>query len=183
MLIVAAIGMFTQLDSALDRMWGNPGSQSRGNGCKPRLGVEYNFASGDRDPGDGRHGTFDDLYPAGFNKFGMADPIAWRNIRYPAAGIEMPVSRRWAIYAGYRSFRLASARDGLYPGGDEYLLRNPAATGTDVGWQALVSAAYVRPQHWRVQGGYGYLRPGRYLRESGYTTPLKTVYLVFSLAF
>lgn len=29
-LIVTAIGIFTQVDSALDRMWGNPGSQNRG---------------------------------------------------------------------------------------------------------------------------------------------------------
>jgi membrane protein len=29
-LIVTAIGIFTQLDTALDRMWGNPGTQNRG---------------------------------------------------------------------------------------------------------------------------------------------------------
>ena len=148
-----------------------------------RLGLEYNFASGDKDPADGRHGTFDDLYPAGFNKCGMEDPIAWRNIRYPAISVEMPVTTHWTIYGGYRLFRLASIHDGLYPGGDEYLIRNPAATRADVGSQVLVAAGYTRSDHWRVHGGYGYLFPGAYLRQSGYSTALRTAYLLFSISF
>ena len=150
---------------------------------KLRLGLEYNYASGDKNPSDGSHGTFDDLYPAGFNKYGMADPIAWRNIRYPAIGVEMPVTRRWTIYGGYRLFRLASIRDGLYPGGDQYLVRNLAATEAEVGSHVLVSARYAGSDHWRVYGGYGYLFPGAYLRQSGYLTALRTSYLLFSFTF
>lgn len=145
-----------------------------------RLGIEYNFASGDRDPADGRHGTFDDLYPAGFNKYGITDPFAWRNIRYPAVGVEMPVTRRWTIY---RLFRLASLHDGLYPGGDQSLVRNPAATSTKVGSHVLVAAGYSRSDCWRLYAGYGYLFPGAYLRQSGYLTPLRTAYLQSSLTF
>jgi hypothetical protein len=148
-----------------------------------RVGLEYNFASGDKDPGDGRYGTFDDLYPAGFNKYGMADPIAWRNIRYPAIGAEVPVTKRWTIYGGYRYFRLANIHDGLYPGGDVYQVRNPAATSSAVGSQALVSVGYARTGHWRLYAGYGYLFPGAYLRQSGYSMGLKTAYLQTSLAF
>ena len=148
-----------------------------------RLGVEYNYASGDTNRADGKHGTFDDFYPAGYNKYGMADPIAWRNIRYPAVGVEMPITKRWTLYGGYRYFRLASIHDGLYPGGDEYLVRNPAATSTEVGSHALVSAGYARSEHWRFYGGYGYLFPGPYLRESGYEKALRTAYLQYSVTF
>jgi hypothetical protein len=149
---------------------------------KLRLALEYNYASGDKDPADGRHGTFDDLYPAGFNKYGMADPIAWRNIRYPALGVEMPITRRWTAYGGYRLFRLASVHDGLYPGGDQCLVRNPAATGAEVGSHVLVSAGYARPGQWRFSAGYGYLSPGTYLRQSGYQKAVRAAYLQFSLA-
>jgi hypothetical protein len=147
-----------------------------------RFGAEYNFASGDRDPGDKRHGTFDDLYPAGFGKYGMADPIAWRNIRYPAIGAEVPVARYWTIYAGYRHYWLASVHDGLYPGGDEYLVRNPAA-GPDVGGQVLASVGYTRLGRWQFFGGYGRLVPGAFLRESGHETTLQTAYLLSSFVF
>lgn len=154
-----------------------------GEELKLRLALEYNYASGDKDPADGRHGTFDDLYPAGYNKYGMADPIAWRNIRYPALGFEIPITRRWTAYWGYRLFRLASVQDGLYPGGDTCLVRNPAATATDVGSHLLVSAGYVRPGHWRFSAGYGYVFPGAYLRQSGYQTALSTAYLQSSFTF
>ena len=87
----------------LDRVsaWGGHweiGWKPLGKDLGPRLGFEYNFASGDNDPADGGHHTFDDLYPAGFNKYGITDPFAWRNIRYPAAGVDLPLSRRWTAH-------------------------------------------------------------------------------------
>jgi len=148
-----------------------------------RMAMEYNHASGDGNCEDGRYGTFDDLFPAGFNKFGMSDPIAWRNIRYPAAGVEMPVTKKLLVYGGYRYFRLASLRDGLYPGGDYFLVRNFAAGSTEVGSHVLISAGYTHSQRWRVYGGYGYLLPGAYLRQSGYSGMLRTAYLQSSFTF
>src|SRR4030042_949473 len=44
--------------------WGGhweAGWKPLGRGVGPRLGLEYNFASGDADPGDARHGSFDDF--------------------------------------------------------------------------------------------------------------------------
>ena len=149
----------------------------------PRLGLEYNFASGDRNPGDSRHGTFDDLYSANFNKYGMLEPTLWRNVRYPAIGVEIPITRRWTTYAGYRYFQLASVHDGLYRGGDQYLVRNPAATSAEVGSHVLVSTAYTHSAHWRLYAGYGYIFPGAYLRQSGYLTPLRTAYLQSSFTY
>ncbi len=149
----------------------------------PRLSLEYNYASGDRNPSDGNHETFDDLYPAGFNKYGMADLIAWRNIRYPGIGVEVPFTKRWTIYGGYRRYWLASVYDGLYPGGDEYMVRNPAAISSAVGSNALVSVGYARSEHWKVYAGYGYLFPGEYLRQSGYQTAVKTAYVLSSFTF
>lgn len=148
-----------------------------------RLSLEYNYASGDSNPGDRKLSTFDDLFPAGFNKFGLVDPIAWRNISYPVAGAELPVGKHWELYGAYRYYRLATTQDGLYPGGDEYLIRNSGATGSAVGSHALVSARYIPAGHWRFSGGYGYLFPGTFLRETGYRRPLRTAYLLFSFKF
>ena len=153
-----------------------------GNDFGLRLGLEYNFASGDRDPGDKRYNTFDDLYPAGFNKYGMADPISWRNIRYPAVTAETRLTRHWTLYGCYRHYRLASIQDGLYPGGDEYLVRN-AAAGSDVGGQALVSMGYVASRHWSLNAGYGYLFPGDFLRQSGYEAAQRNAFLVSTVTF
>ena len=46
----------------------------------PRLVAEYNYASGDANPTDGRRGTFDQLYPTAHDKYGLADQVGWRNM-------------------------------------------------------------------------------------------------------
>src|SRR4029453_11206237 len=47
---------------------------------QPRLMAEYNFASGDKNSHDGMEGTFDQLYPSGHDKNGLADQRAWGDI-------------------------------------------------------------------------------------------------------
>ncbi len=147
----------------------------------PRLALEFNYASGDSNPRDGKHGTFDDMYPSGFNKFGMEDPIAWRNIRYPAVSAEIPLSKRWTAYAGLRAYWLAAVQDGLYPGGDECLLRNGSATSSHVGNQLLSAVAFTPSRRWRIGAGYGRLFAGVYLRQSGVPFGLHSLYLLSSL--
>jgi hypothetical protein len=159
------------------------GWKPRGREMGPRLGLEYNFASGDRQPDDQRHNTFDDLYPAGFNQYGITDPFAWRNIRYPAVATDVPLTRRWTVYGGWRSYWLATVNDGLYPGGDEYLTRNSDAGSSHIGSQIFFSAGYERSSLWRVHAGYGHLFSGKYLRESGHHSALRTAYLLTSITF
>jgi hypothetical protein len=40
---------------------------------QPRFSVEYNYASGDSNSTDGHRGTFDQIYPTGHDKYGLAD--------------------------------------------------------------------------------------------------------------
>ncbi len=149
----------------------------------PRLGLEYNYASGDANPADGRHRTFDDIYPAGYNKFGMLDPIAWRNTSYPMVSVEMPLAKKWRVLTGYRSYWLAQLGDGLYEGGDEYQIRNPAATSSHVGSQLLFSGAFVPSEHWRIYAGYGLFFAGAFVRQSNYASNLTTIYIQPSYSF
>jgi len=74
-------------------------------------------------------------------------------------------------------------RDGLYPGGDAYLARNPHATSAHLGNQVFVSGGYTHSERWRVRAGYGHLMPGGYLRQSDCLSALRTVYLLTSFAF
>ncbi|MCR4295831.1 MAG: alginate export family protein, partial [Elusimicrobia bacterium] len=46
---------------------------------KPRLGVEYDFASGDANPSDNKAQTFDPLYPFGHSYQGYQDLFSWKN--------------------------------------------------------------------------------------------------------
>ena len=46
----------------------------------PRLALEYNYASGDSNPTDGNHGTFDNLYPTNHKFYGYGDYMSWQNM-------------------------------------------------------------------------------------------------------
>lgn len=144
-----------------------------------RVNLEYNYASGDRDAGDGRHGTFDDLYPAGFNRYGMPDPFAWRNIGYPEAGVSAPLSRRWNISGGLRAYWLANRRDALYRTGEEALAHVADARSGWVGNHAHVALSYQHSPRLRLAGGYARLSAGDYLREAGLGSGSNGVYVLF----
>ena len=72
---------------------------------KVRIAEEYNFASGDANPADGKRTTFDQLYPTGHDKMGPADQLGWRNIHDVRSIVE------FTPYKGGACMR------GLSPGG------------------------------------------------------------------
>ena len=149
----------------------------------PRLGAEYNFATGDSRSGDGRHTTFDDLYPAGYNKYGMADPFAWRNIENVSGSLDWGISRRWRMGVGYRSFWLASIQDGLYTKGDLFLTLNPYATSRHVGNQASIMAAYEFSKSLQLYGGYARFFPGQYLVDCSHYGSFSSPYVMLNYKF
>lgn len=159
------------------------GWQPLGDKNKLHLSLGYSYASGDEDPGDTRHATFDDMYPAGYTSAGTPEPLTWRNTRSPSLSVEVPLSRRWTLEGGYRHYWLATTNDGLYLGGDEYLVRNPSAGRTEIGSYPYVAASYAPSSRWQFHAGYGRLFPGAYLRQSGYPTPLSWAFLQSGFAF
>ena len=147
------------------------------------MSFEYNYATGDSAPGDGRHTTFDDAHPAGYNKWGTSDPFALRNTHAGAISIEWKAANRWKLLAGYRSFWLATRADGLYTSGESYLALNPSAGSSHVGNQINAMAAFTYSERWQLYFGYGRFFPGTYLAESGFDGPLSTPFVMLNFRF
>ncbi|MBN2241638.1 MAG: alginate export family protein [Acidobacteria bacterium] len=81
---------------------------------EPRLSVQYDYASGDGSPEDGRSGRFDSLYGARSFEYpptGIYGPIYRSNITAPGIRIEANPAGNLRIATAYRALRLASARD------------------------------------------------------------------------
>ena len=55
---------------------------------KPRLSVEYNYASGDATAKDGERSTFDQFYPSNHSYYGMIDQFGWKNMKNAPAGFD-----------------------------------------------------------------------------------------------
>jgi hypothetical protein len=141
-----------------------------------RLSGEYNYASGDRDPKDGRRNTFDQLYPTAHDKYGLADQVGWRNVHHLRTAADVRPNAKWTIGGSYHSWWLASTTDGLYTAAGAVLVR-PVAGFTDshVGQELDVQTTYPLSPRIHVSAGYAYIVPGAFLKAAtpgtGYSFP------------
>jgi len=143
---------------------------------KPRFFTGYDYASGDKNPKDGTHGTFDTMYPTAHDRFGITDQFGWQNIVAWRAGAAVIPHRRWSVTAQYLDFWLASAADALYNTSGGVLLRDSTAkSGTHVGDEVDVYTWYEINRQVHVGTGIGHIFPGEFLAKAGkgaaYTYP------------
>jgi hypothetical protein len=121
---------------------------------KPRLGVKFDVASGDRNPTDGRQETFDPLFfKSGY--FNDASLLRPSNIIDIHPSIAFEPARRMEVSAGVDVFWRYSTQDAIYdpPGFIEVPVTNNrsrylgTALDVNVSWRvqrhALLSSSYV----------------------------------------
>lgn len=129
---------------------------------------EFNTASGDRSPTDGVRGTFDQLFPTGHDKYGLADLVGWKNVHHVRLGLDLAPVRALPIAINYHSWWLASARDALYAANSAVVARLPAKAAVDgnhphVGQELDVQVARRLTRELQAVGGVAHIFPGRFL--------------------
>lgn len=150
----------------------------------PHVTGEYNYASGDKSPADGTRGTFDQLYPTGHDKYGLADLVGWRNIRHVRAGFDVSPFKATPITVNYHSYWLAQKADGLYAASGAQIAR--VATGAreaHVGQEIDVQIARPLTPQLGLVAGYAHMFTGPFLKEAtpgeSYTGPFVMLTYVF----
>ncbi|MBM4048274.1 MAG: hypothetical protein FJ279_24485, partial [Planctomycetes bacterium] len=83
----------------------------------PRLGVEYNHASGDHNPRDDKFQTFHNLFPTNHDKYGYMDFVGWRNIDNWRFSLSAQPTPKLFLSLDYHLFHLDEERDALYNAG------------------------------------------------------------------
>lgn len=151
---------------------------------RPRLVAEYNYASGDRNPHDGRRGTFDQLYPTAHDKYGLADQVGWKNIEHLRGGVEVKPRARWLAMAKYNSWWLASSHDALYNTRSLVVAQVPDGSGGRfVGQGVDLQTVYSLSKQVQISGGYSYLIPGTFLKKATPGKPYTFPYLSLNYIF
>jgi hypothetical protein len=136
---------------------------------KPRIRLEVNHASGDSDPRDGKHGTFELLYPTPHDKYGLADQVGWKNLNHIGVIGEVRAHKSLVLQLKGHDRWLASARDGLYNAGGALLVRDPSGrSGTHIGKEVDVQAIWNPSTRVQLSGGIGHMFAGEFLKK---TTP------------
>ena len=153
-------------------------------GDKPRFIAEYNFASGDKNPHDGVEGTFDQLYPSGHDKYGLADQVGWRNIHDVRLAVELHVNAKWQVRPAYHNYWLASASDALYATSSLPTTRRAdGSAGRRVGQEADLSMLYRVNKYTQASAGVARLFPGQFLKKSTPGHGYNYTYLMISSHF
>ncbi len=146
---------------------------------KPRVSVEYNYASGDSANKDGDRNTFDQFYPSNHGYYGMIDQFAWKNLKNARVGFDFLAAKKLKVRADFNEFYLATVQDSLYASSGSSQVLNRQATSAHIGSELNAVGLYQWSMFWKFGAGYGHLFAGDYLKQSkagfGYSYP----YLMF----
>ena len=143
---------------------------------KPRLFWQHDYASGDKNPADGTHNTFDTMYPTAHDRFGITDQFGWQNIIAQRIGLTIEPRHRWTVTGQFLDFWLAQAKDGLYNTSGGLIVRDTTArSGTHIGQEYDAYTWYELNAHMNVGVGIGHLQGGQFLNHltkgPNYTSP------------
>jgi len=132
----------------------------------PRVYLEFDYASGDDNPG-GNVGTFNQLYPNAHSYLGYIDYIGRQNIISPNAGISVSPIAGLTLSLQQYFFWRASDRDALYNKAGAVFRPGTATRARYVGAELDLFANYNLTRHWLGYAGYSRFFTGEFIRKTG----------------
>ncbi|MBK8267281.1 MAG: alginate export family protein [Planctomycetes bacterium] len=150
----------------------------------PRIGVGFDFATGDDTPRDGSHDTWNQLYPTGHAFLGYMDDVARANIISPNVNFSFkPVKDVTAKLTWYH-FWLDSNLDALYNAGGVPIRRNvTGSSGNDVGDELDATVTWQIDVHSALLVGWSHFWPSNFVNSSGFSRDSDYVYLQYQFRF
>ena len=142
----------------------------------PRLGLEYDFSSGDRNPFDNKHETFDNLFPTNHKFYGYMDFVSLENIHDIRASLSLKPTARLSVAVEGHGFWLANTHDSFYNVGGVARGGTAPTPGTGygvnpgygsfVGTEIDIIAGYAITRFAQVEAGFGHFFVGDYIQQS-----------------
>lgn len=144
----------------------------------PRVSLEYAYGSGDSDPNDGTHETFDNLYPTNHKFYGYMDFLSWQNLHDVRASFTLKPHPRVSVALEGHAFWLAETADSLYNvggvgrttpgstvGGGNGFNLNPSYNN-HVGSEIDVVVGVIATKYASFEAGYGHFFVGDYIDQT-----------------
>jgi len=138
---------------------------------QPRLGTQFNYATGDGDPNDFRSGTFQNYFPGNHALYGFMDTTAWMNLQQVQLNFSMKPTTKLRMGVDYMAAWNATTQDAWFAANTSGIVRpvNALAIAADPfrGHEVDVNAWYTVNRNLTLQWGYSVFLPGNYLRDTG----------------
>jgi hypothetical protein len=159
---------------------------------KPRLGLEYDFASGDDDPNDSDSHSFQNLYPSNHDKYGLMDEFGWRNLHDLRAQLSLKPMKKLELEGHVHALFLANTDDYWYRSNGISTLRTKTPDGRDVrtigasnfaGEELDLIATYEVTKNIKFQTGYSHFFAGDYLADTGSSSDADFGFLMVTFSY
>ncbi|MEZ0258609.1 MAG: alginate export family protein, partial [Chthoniobacter sp.] len=137
----------------------------------PRVGIAYNYASGDSNPNDTNIETFQNLFPTNHKFYGQMDLFSWQNMHDLEVSVKAQPLKSVSLKAEFHAFWLASNEDVWYRANGTTAVRplNVAAenANTYAGSEVDFMAQWNVTKNVALEAGYSHFFAGSYLRDTG----------------
>jgi hypothetical protein len=151
---------------------------------RPRMFVEYNYASGNKNPSSNSWGTHDQIYPSAHDKMDFADQFGWKNIEDIRTGVSEKLGKKWTLTQIFNDLWLATKSDAVYgDSGAIAVAAHPNATSRHLGTELDLIGEYKENRHVTYGFGFAHLFTGQFLNEAtrgkDYNYPFAYVTYIF----
>jgi hypothetical protein len=133
---------------------------------KPRLGIEYNLASGN-DPGTAKVERFNNLFPTNHDKYGYIDFASWRNIHDIVASTSVKPVTGLLLKLDYHLFLLPEPADGIFRASGTQLRAGVAGASRLAGHEIDFLAKYQWNKWVNFLAGYSLFQGGEFFSDTG----------------
>ena len=133
----------------------------------PRIHFEYNHASGDSNPTDGKVETFDNLFPTNHDKYGFIDFLSLKNMHDLKIGAGIKPHQKLSLGADYHWFFLDTNNSPWFNAGQGVVRpANPAAS-TTLGQELDILLKWKLSEHLDFLIGYSRFFSGPFVEDTG----------------
>jgi Alginate export len=150
---------------------------------KPRLGGEYDYASGNPHRNPNRISTYDQQYPSDHNAFGLVDLFGFQNIKEQRVNLDLGPTKNLTLLFQGEALGVTSRFDGVYNSAGGVTVQAPAhgfATNS-IGDGFDASEKYVFHDYWAINAGIGHFFPGSLMSSNHHGAPL--TYSFFGITY
>lgn len=177
-------GKFGALDVKAYALIALAGYTFNGHPWKPRLGLEWDFASGDKDSTDSQRNTFDNLWPTNHLYYGYIDLVSLQNINAYRLTGDIKPTKKLTLQGDYWLFYLDETTDAAYNAGRGTLrAANGRAASGYLGAEVDFLLKYAMNKNVSLLGGYSRFFAGTFLARSGNNDDANFFYLQSLLKF